>query len=361
MSDGVAILVLALLLLGNAFFVAAEFAMVSARRDQIEPRAADGSRSARSALKGIEDVSTSLAATQLGITACSLLIGSVGEPAIAHMIEPGFVALGVPDVLVHPVALVIALLLVTFLHMVLGEMVPKNIAIAQPAASALLLGPVLRIFVVVLRPVIWLMNTMANLVVRYILRATPKDEVASAFTSDEVAGFVAESGRVGLLDSDEIRLLTGALQFEALTATDVAIPFEQIRTVAHDATNAHIEQLTAETGFSRFPVVGPGGRLQGYIHTKDVLGVDSERRDDPFDRSIMRPLGRVPEQAKLQNVMRRMQVNNAHMALLDGPVSRAGQPMVVALEDVLEELVGEVRDATTAPIADAVQSPSGSS
>lgn len=347
MNDATAILVLLLLLLGNAFFVGAEFAMVSARRDQLEPRAADGSRSARSALKGIEDVSTSLAATQLGITACSLLIGSVGEPAIAHMIEPAFEALGVPGFLVHPIALVIALLLVTFLHMVIGEMVPKNIAIAQPAASALLLGPVLRIFVVVLRPVIWLMNSVANLVVRYVLRATPKDEVASAFTSDEVAGFVAESGRVGLLDADEIHLLTGALQFEALTAADVAITFDQIRTIDHRATNAEIEQMTAQTGFSRFPVVGPDGRLEGYIHTKDVLGVGAEDRDRPFDRSIVHSLGRVPEDAKLQNVMRRMQANNAHLALVDGPSARSGQPAIVALEDVLEELVGEVRDATT--------------
>lgn len=353
MSDAVAILVLMLLLLGNAFFVGAEFAMVSARRDQLEPRAADGSRAARSALKGIEDVSTSLAATQLGITACSLLIGSVGEPAIAHLIEPAFVVVGVPEFLVHPIALVIALLLVTFLHMVLGEMVPKNIAIAQPAASALLLGPVLRIFVMLLRPVIWLMNTVANLIVRYILRATPKDEVASAFTSDEVAGFVAESGRVGLLDSDEIRLLTGALQFEALTAEDVAIPYEQVRTVELGATNAHIEDMTATTGFSRFPVVGSDGRLEGYIHAKDVLGVGPQHRDQPFDHSIIHPLGRVPEDAKLQNVMRRMQVNNAHMALIDGPRARTSQPMLVALEDVLEELVGEVRDAMTASHADA--------
>lgn len=347
MNDALAILTLVLLLLGNAFFVGAEFAMVSARRDQLEPRAADGSRSARSALKGIEDVSTSLAATQLGITACSLLIGAVGEPAIAHMIEPGFEAIGVPTFLVHPIALVIALLVVTFLHMVVGEMVPKNIAIAQPAASALLLGPVLRVFVMVLRPVIWIMNTLANLVVRHVLRATPKDEVASAFTSDEVAGFVAESGRVGLLDSDEIRLLTGALQFEALTAADVAIPFDQIRTVSHQATNADLEQMTAQTGFSRFPVVGPDGGLQGYIHTKDVLGTDPEQRDQPFDRAILHRLGRVPEGAKLQNVMRRMQANNAHLALIEGPQGRGGPNAIVALEDVLEELVGEVRDATT--------------
>ena len=150
MTTSTAIIVLVLLLAGNAFFVASEFAVVSARRDQLEPLASEGSKSAKYALKGIENVSTSLAATQLGITACSLLIGAVGEPAIAHLLEVPMHWLGVPDVLLHPIALVIALLIVTFLHMILGEMVPKNIAIAVPSRVAQVLVPVLHGFVVVL-------------------------------------------------------------------------------------------------------------------------------------------------------------------------------------------------------------------
>ncbi|MFF0945321.1 hemolysin family protein [Kocuria sp. CPCC 205300] len=347
MSEGLAILVLVLLLGGNAFFVAAEFAMVSARRDQIEPKAAAGSSAAKVALKGIEDVSTSLAATQLGITACSLLIGAVGEPAIAHTIEGPMADLGVPEGFVHPVALVIALLIVTFLHMVLGEMVPKNMAIARPAASALLLGPVLRVFVLVFRPFIWGMNQSANLVVRHVFRAEPRDEVASAFTSDEVAGFVAESGREGLLDADEIRLLTGALGFEHLTAAEVAIPAGQLRTVAATATVAQVEDLCAATGFSRFPVREDDGTLVGYLHTKDLLGISAERRHDPIPPGVIRRLTTVPAEAKLRQVMRQMQEHQAHLALLTGTSARAGEASVVALEDVLEELVGEVRDATT--------------
>lgn len=349
MSEGLAILFLVLLLGGNAFFVAAEFAMVSARRDQIEPRAAAGSGAARSALKGIEDVSTSLAATQLGITACSLLIGAVGEPAIAHLIEGPMADLGVPEGLVHPVALVIALLVVTFFHMVIGEMVPKNMAIAKPAASALLLGPVLRVFVLVFRPFIWLMNQSANLVVRHVLKAEPRDEVASSFTSDEVAGFVAESGREGLLDEDEITLLTGALQFEHLTAEDVAIPAEQLRTVPRSATVAELEQICAGTGFSRFPVRDDDGTLVGYVHAKDLLGTPAERRHATVPQEAVRRLGTVPAGAKLQQVVRAMQQRNAHLALVEGQGSTAGAASVVALEDVLEELVGEVRDATSRP------------
>ena len=347
MSEGLAILFLILLLGGNAFFVAAEFAMVSARRDQIEPRAAAGSGAAKIALKGIEDVSTSLAATQLGITACSLLIGAVGEPAIAHLIEGPMADAGVPEGLVHPVALVIALLIVTFFHMVLGEMVPKNMAIARPAASALLLGPVLRVFVLVFRPFIWLMNQSANLVVRYVFQADPRDEVASAFTSDEVAGFVAESGREGLLDEDEITLLTGALNFEHLTAEDVAIPAEQLHTVPATATVAQVEQECAVTGFSRFPVREDDGTLVGYLHAKDLLGLPAERRNEPVPPRVIRALTTVSPEAKLRQVMRSMQARNAHLALVEGTGTKAGEATVVAFEDVLEELVGEVRDATS--------------
>ncbi|MFI7494857.1 hemolysin family protein [Kocuria sp. M4R2S49] len=349
MSEGLAILFLVLLLGGNAFFVGAEFAMVSARRDQIEPKAAAGSGAAKTALKGIEDVSTSLAATQLGITACSLLIGAVGEPAIAHLIEGPMADLGVPEGLVHPIALVIALLVVTFFHMVIGEMVPKNMAIARPAASALLLGPVLRVFVLAFRPFIWLMNQSANLVVRHALKAEPRDEVASSFNSDEVAGFVAESGREGLLDEDEITLLTGALNFEHLTAEDVAIPAEQLHTVPRSATVAELEQVCARTGFSRFPVQEDDGTLVGYVHTKDLLGIPPERRHAPVPQDAIRRLGTVAADAKLRHVMRAMQQRNAHLALLTGTGTRAGEASVIALEDVLEELVGEVRDATSRP------------
>ena len=344
MTDLQAVLVLMLLLLGNAFFVAAEFAMVTARRDQIEPRAAAGNGAAKWALKGIENVSVSLAATQLGITACSLVIGAVGEPAIAHLIEPGFAALGVPAALVHPAALVLALVIVTFLHMVIGEMVPKNMAIARPAAGALLLGPVLHVIVVTFRPVIWLMNHAANLVVRYGLRAEPRDEVASSFTSDEVVEFVQESGREGLLDEDEIGLLSRALTFEKLTAADVALPAADLQILSRSVTVAELERRCAQTGYSRFPLRGRDDALAGYVHVKDALGLD---RGGPVPDSVVRPLPLVPARAKLQQVTRQLQQERVHLALVQ-PDDGVEPHSVVMLEDVLEALVGEVRDATSA-------------
>lgn len=348
MTTGLALFLLVVLLAGNAFFVAAEFAMVTARRDQIEPRAAAGSVPAKWALKGIEDVTIALAATQLGITACSLLIGAVGEPAIAHLIEGPLASIGVPEGLVHPIALVIALLIVTYFHMVLGEMVPKNISIAKPAPSALILGPILHVFVVVFRPLIWFMNTLANLVVRHIFRATPRDEVASTYTSEEVAGFVAESGREGLLDDDEIHLLQGALGFEALTADDVAIPAQDVRTVPADATVAQVEEICAETGFSRFPVQRADGSLSGYVHTKDLLELASRRREAKIPADEIHELITVPPEAKLRQVVSIMQHHNAHLALIAGEGTQAHEVAVIALEDVLEELVGEVTDAIRA-------------
>lgn len=342
------LLTLVLLLALNAWFVAAEFAMVSARRDQIEPDAVSGSTSAKYALRGIENVSVSLAATQLGITACSLLIGAVGEPAIAHFFEPYMTALGLPARTAHVVALMLALLIVTFLHMVVGEMVPKNIAIAAPSPTAKFVAIPLYVIVRLLKPVIWAMNTTSNIVVRKVLRATPKDEVDSSFTASQVQDFVAESGRQGLLDDDELALLHKALGFEHLTAADVTMELDTLVTIGSDTSVADIEDLSARTRFSRFPITDTDGSFIGYLHVKDLLSLDDGHRDRPFPRNLIRTFASVSPDAKLQTVMRLMQREQAHFALVteENSTSESSVSGIVALEDVLEELVGEVRQAT---------------
>ena len=370
MSTSMAIAVLVAMLALNAFFVAAEFAMVSARRDQVEPMALAGRPGAKYALRGIEDVSVQLAATQLGITACSLVIGAVGEPAIASLMEGPFHDWGVPEALVHPIALVISLLIVTFLHMVLGEMVPKNIAIAKPPTTAAIIAVPLHIFVLVMRPFIALINSTANFLVRTLFKATPKDEVDSTFTSAQVQDFVAESGRQGLLDDDEIALLQGALTFERLTAADVMLPPDSLVTVAREVTPAELEALCADTGFSRYPVLEDGACV-GYVHVKDAIRLPAEVRDRPMPDMLVRVPSRIRSDEKLQNVMRTMQKDQTHFALVEqadvlGPVEpgKVGADGaadltkatmaddvhhyagIIAFEDVLEELVGEVREAT---------------
>ncbi len=334
---------LALVLLGlNALFVAAEFALISARRTELEPAAKAGSRTARLALRAIENLTPAIAAIQLGITICSLGLGAVGEPAIAHLLEPVFDAVAMPDGLVHPISFVIALTIVATAHVVLGEMVPKNLALAGPDRAVLYLGPFMLAVVAALRPVVVVLNLVAMLVVR-MLRIEPKGEVGSTFTHDEVAGLVEESRREGLLDEDEYGLVSGALDFHEGKVDQVLLPRRGLITIAPSSTPVEVERACAVTGFSRFPVTDGAGDITGYLHIKDVLETDDEARSVPIADKWVRPLATVATGSGLYEALRTMQTRGSHMARVadeDGTVLG-----VIMLEDVLEELVGEIREA----------------
>jgi CBS domain containing-hemolysin-like protein len=348
MSDVLALGIGLLLLALNAFFVGAEFALISARRSTIEPRAQEGSRRARTALRAMENISLMLAGAQLGITICSLLLLAVVEPALAHLLEAPFEAIGIPEGLLHPIGFVIALVLVGLAHVVLGEMVPKNIALAGPERSALVLAPPLVLLVRMLEPAIRSLNWIANRLLR-LFGVPVRDEVASAFTRDEVAGLVAESRREGLLDPMEERLLVGALKFEERDARSVLLPDDRLETLPVDVTPAEVEQAAARTGFSRFPVRGEDSSLIGYLHLKDALEIKDVHRNRPIARGWIRPLPKVALTAPLRSVLATMQRSGAHMAeAVDDEGASQG---VVALEDVLEEIVGEVRDESRAGAA----------
>ena len=342
MSDSAAVLLAVLLLLANAFFVGAEFALISARRSQIEPLAQEGSRMARSTLRAMENVSLVMAGAQLGITMASLGLGAVGEPAVAHLIEPGLHALGVPDGLLHPIAFAIALSIVVYLHVVLGEMVPKNIALAGPDRAALVLGPPMMGVVTVLRPVITGLNAIANATLR-LLRVEPRDEVSSTYTREEVAALVEESRGEGLLQEDEYDRLAGALGFTEKTVQAVLMTPDTLATVRRGSTAADVEALCAATGFSRFPVAGDDGELLGYLHIKDVLETDEDRRLRVIDDKWIRPFAPVLATDPLHEALETLQRRGAHLAKVvepDGTVLG-----LATLEDVIEELVGEIRDA----------------
>lgn len=329
------------LLVLNALFVAAEFALISARRTQLEPEAQAGKRSAKLALKAMENVTLAMAAAQLGITMCSLGLGAISEPAIAHLLEPVFGYFGVSEAFVHPISFAIALTLVVFLHVVYGEMVPKNIALAAPDRAALILGPFMIAVVAVLKPLVVSLNAIANGAVR-LIGIEPKDEVASTFTHDEVAGLVEESRREGLLDDDEYGLVTGALDFHEGTVAQVLLPRDGLVTIAPGATPVDVEDACARTGFSRFPVAGVDGELTGYLHIKDVLESEDENRVRPIADKWLRPLSTVRMSSGLYDALRTMQARGSHMArVADETGSVIG---VVMLEDVLEELVGEIRE-----------------
>ncbi|SDE23625.1 hemolysin family protein [Nocardioides lianchengensis] len=342
MSDYTALVVAVLLLAFNAFFVGAEFALISARRSQIEPRAQAGSRMARTTLRAMENVSLMMAGAQLGITICSVGLGAVGEPAVAHLLEPLFEGLDVPHGLVHPISFVIALAIVVFLHVVLGEMVPKNIAIAGPDRAALVLGPPMLGVVTVLRPVIVALNAIANGTLR-LLKVEPKDEISSSYTREEVAALVEESRGEGLLEDDEYDRLAGALGFTEKTVSAVLMPRATLSTVRRGSSAADVEALCAATGFSRFPVEGDDGELLGYLHIKDVLEPDEERRLRPIEDKWIRPFAPVTAQDALHDALEQLQRRGAHMArVVDPDGTTVG---LATLEDVIEELIGEIRDA----------------
>jgi CBS domain containing-hemolysin-like protein len=342
MSDTQALLLAVFLLAANAFFVGAEFALISARRSQIEPRAQAGSRMARTTLRAMEDISLMMAGAQLGITICSLGLGAIGEPAVAHLLEPVFDALGVPDGALHPVSFLVALGIVVFLHVVLGEMVPKNIALAGPDRAALLLGPPLVGIVTVLHPLIVALNAIANACLR-LVNVERRDEVSSTFTREEVAALVEESRGEGLLAEDEYDRLSGALGFSEKTVASVVMRTETLETVLRGSTPAEVEAVCAATGFSRFPVATETGELIGYLHIKDALEPDEARREQPIADKWIRPFAPVNADDELQDALEILQRRGAHMArVVDGDGTTLG---LATLEDVIEELVGEIRDA----------------
>ncbi|MEU8683198.1 hemolysin family protein [Streptomyces sp. NPDC048611] len=323
-----------LTLVVNAFFVGAEFALISVRRSQIEPYAERGDRRAASVLWGLQHVSALLAAAQLGITLCTLVLGAVAEPAIAHLLEPLFHAMGVPTALTHPISFVIALSLATYLHMLLGEMVPKNVALAEPVRSALMLGPPLVALTRALRPAIFAINALANGLLK-LMRVETRDEVAATFSDDQLAKMVEDSRQAGLLDERAKERLRDALELGRRPVRDVVLPADKVVSARMGVTAEELERLAAESGFSRFPVVDDTRRILGYLHVKDAL--DASPRSQPFPVSALRPIARVKASTLLDDVLTAMRGSSTHLAAVIGDDGRLSG--LVTMEDVLRELV----------------------
>jgi CBS domain containing-hemolysin-like protein len=328
-----------LLVLANGFFVGAEFALVSVRRSQIEPLA-PLQRRARTVLYGLEHLPQMMAAAQFGVTVCSLTLGAVAEPTVAHLLEPVFSAARVPAGLVHPAGYVIALAVVVFLHLVVGELVPKNLAMADPEKTALWLSPGLVGFARVFRPVIVVLGASARLILK-ACGVEPKDAVDAVFTSAELTVLVEDARQAGLLDSDEQERLEDALELGTRPVTEVLLTPDQLVTLDPAVTPREVEELTVRTGYSRFPVTDPDGPgYLGYLHVKDVLDVEDTGR--PVPRRLWRPMTTLRADLPLDDALTAMRRAATHLAAVADPSGRVLG--LVALEDVLEMLVGEVRD-----------------
>lgn len=335
------LLLAAALVLANGFFVGAEFAMVSVRRSQIEPLAGTH-RAARTVLLGLEQLPRMMAAAQFGVTICSLTLGAVAEPTVAGLLRPVFAAVRVPGELVHPIGYVIALAFVVFLHLVIGELVPKNLAMAAPEKAALWLGPGLVAFARMFRPVTTVLGACARVILR-LCGVEPKDELEAVFTSEQLTHLVEDARQAGLLDPDEQARLADALELGSRPVTEVLLTPSELICVGPATTPREVEALTVRTGYSRFPVAGPDGTYLGYLHVKDVLELeDSQAGDSPVPARLWRPMATLRADLPLDDALTAMRRAATHLAAVAEPGGRILG--LVALEDVLEMLVGEVRD-----------------
>jgi CBS domain containing-hemolysin-like protein len=338
-------LVAGVLLLGaNAFFVAYEFAVIAARQSAMENQAADGDRRAGAAVSAMSDLSVQLAGAQLGITMASLGLGHVAEPAMAALLDPVFGAF-LPAEATRVAGFGVALGVVVFLHLVLGEMVPKNIAISSPQTSLLWLVLPYQAYLVVFRPVVRTLNALANAGCR-LLGVEPRQGLASVPSSEEIAAIVSQSHQEGVLAGDRAELLSGALHFARIPASQAVVPLERVVSVRRGATVAQVERVVATSGHSRIPVLAADRRRYlGYVHAKDLLDLDERHWTAPLPLEAIRPMPVIRADRPLVDVLRLMRRRQVHLAVLVADAEPIG---IISLEDVIEELVGDIAEESRA-------------
>jgi CBS domain containing-hemolysin-like protein len=337
-------LVLSFVLLAlNGFFVAAEFALVGSKRYRLEQAAAEGSRAARAALEGSRELSVMLAGAQLGITLCTLGLGALAEPAIEHVLGPALHAMGLPDTASHVVAFVVALVVVGFLHLVVGEMAPKSWAITDPERSALLLALPFRAFARLTRPALVVFNGLANGVLR-LAKVEPQDQLAQVHGPEELRILLEQSREHGTLAADQEQLLTSMLQLLRTTVASVMQPVDQLVTVPAEATAERIEAISRGCGRSRLAVATPGGELVGLVHVRDAVRATTFGRPATAAELMTEPFV-LPATATVTEAVAAMRAERAQLALARGGERTVG---FVALEDLLEEVIGEFDDETDA-------------
>ncbi|MEV5665555.1 hemolysin family protein [Streptomyces flaveolus] len=330
MSFPMALFVTVLLLIGSGFFVAAEFALVAAKRHRVEKAVADGQRGAKAALAGMRELSLMLAGAQLGITVCTLGLGSVSKPAISHELDPLLHKLGLPSALSYGVAFAVAMVVVVFLHMILGEMAPKSWAIAHPERSAMLLSPPFRAIATAVRPLIWVLNRISNALVR-LCRVTPRDELASVHNREQLTHLVEESERLGLISEADSDLLTRSLTEPETPVRDLMIPAADIVAVDAEADTEQILRLATANDRTRL-LVRQEGAVLGSVHVRDVLVARAQGRATSA-RALARPVPELAEDATVAEAIEVLRRRRASLAVVrDGAGGLAG---IVSLDDLL--------------------------
>lgn len=331
-----------LLTIGTGLFVASEFALVNLDRADLEARQAAGESRLSMTIGALRITSTHLSSAQLGITLTTLLTGYTMEPAISNLLAPVFDTWGIPEGVSRPLAAVIGVSIATVFSMIIGELVPKNFALAIPRQTAKLVMPFQVGFTTVFRPAIVVLNGSANGVLR-AMGVEPKEELSGARTAEELSSLVRRSASAGVLEEDTASLLDRSLTFARLSAADVMTPRPSIHALAADDSAEDVIQLARRTGHSRFPVYGESmDDITGIVHLKAAVGVPRERRADvPAAALATEPL-RFPEAVHLDVLVAELRARGYQMAVVVDEYG--GTAGVVTLEDLVEEIVGEVLD-----------------
>ena len=331
-----------LLTIGTGLFVASEFALVNLDRADLEARQAAGETRLSLTISALRITSTHLSSAQLGITLTTLLTGYTMEPAISNLLAPVFDAWGLPEGFSRPLAAVIGVSIATIFSMILGELVPKNFALAVPRQTAKLVMPFQVGFTTVFRPAIVMLNGSANGVLRAI-GIEPKEELSGARTAEELSSLVRRSASAGLLEEDTASLLDRSLTFSRLTAADVMTPRPRVHAIAADDSAEDVIQLARRTGHSRFPVYDDSmDDITGVVHLKAAVGVPRERRRDVPAAALANEPVRFPEAVHLDVLVAELRARGYQMAIVVDEYG--GTAGVVTLEDLVEEIVGEVLD-----------------
>ena len=344
MSGALGLTLVAVLIAANGLFVAAEFALVSVRRPSVEERAEAGDRRARAVLRELSNLSFALSAAQFGITLTSLLVGYIAERAIGDtVIRPVLGVLGIPEEAALGIALTGAFLLSTMLQMVVGELFPKNLAISRPLGVALTVAPLSRGFGLLLGPVIRVFHRAAEIVTRWVFRVEVRDELEGGHTLDELARIISASGEEGSLTTEQAELLRRAVELGDTRVGEVMIPRPDVVWLTAEDTLADLRTRASETGHSRFPVRGETeDELLGTAHVKDLLGLDRERHGEVMVTEVMAAPLVVPESESLRRLLTDLRREQRTFAVvIDEYGGTAG---IITVEDVLEELVGEIED-----------------
>ena len=340
MSTGVAMLVALLLLIANGFFVAIEFGLIATQRAQLEDKASEGNKRARTALAAITDLNTQIAGAQLGITMCSIALGLVAEPSVAKLLEKTVLS-SLGEGSRHTVGLIVALSLVTFLHILIGEMVPKNIALADAPRTSMALAPIHATFVRVARPLVWLLNTLANLILR-ALGVTALNERVSAKTPEELAKLLEEARDGRVLDGYDFTLLSNTLELGGASIENAVVPLAEVAMAQASASVADIERLMAASSHSRLALTDDTGDLIGWVHAKDLLSVDDKNWSEPLPSHRKRRLILVDHRMAVEDALEMLRAHRQHFALAMSDGKAIG---IITLEDVLKILVSGLAGA----------------